>query len=124
RHGTVAKDEGAGMADGGAEEVRELEGELDRAIAAHRESADAAAFAGGSGAKGGIDEGDEVAHERRLPGHADLGIAIESAAAVRHNDDKWEVGGVSLNAGAALPHRVIVREAMQEIEGSEGTRAI
>jgi hypothetical protein len=65
---------------------------------------------------GAVHEADHVFEEVALVGRAVDRIIVKAAAAVRHHDDQWQARDVALNARVARPARVVVREAVEEIE--------
>src|SRR5579883_1991048 len=67
-HGEVAEGQRAGMAHGRAEELGELDCQLQRPIAAHGKAADHASLALWDGGKGVVDKADQVFDDRCLVG--------------------------------------------------------
>jgi hypothetical protein len=73
--------------------------------------------------EGAVHEAEHVFEEVALVGRAFDRITVETAAAVRHHDDQRQVGDVALDTRATGPDRVVVGEAVEEIEDRKRRRA-
>src|SRR5205823_12585658 len=104
-----------GVGDGAAEELREFERQLDRAVASHGKAPDHPPLTLRDRLEGVVYEADHIFEEVALVSWAFDRIAVKAAAAVRHHDDQWQAGNVALDARAARPGRVVIRKAVEEI---------
>jgi len=109
------------VADGGAEQVRVLEGQLDRPVAAHGQPGDHAALARRDGLEGAVHEADDVPDDVGLEGGFGpvFRIGIEAALAVGHDDDQRQAAHIPLDARPPGPGGVVVGQAVQQVENGE-----
>ena len=116
--------QGAGMRVDAGERVGVLQTKLDRAVAAHREAANGAAGALGLDRERAVDQANDVLDQVVLisiAGPGTDGVGVPAPAAVGHDNDQREPGRIALDAGAPHPDRVVVGQAMEQVERSPGT---
>ena len=65
-------------------------------------------------------EADDVLDQVVLVGVADLGVGVPAPAAVGHDDDQGQALDVALDARAPHPDRVVVRQAVEQVEDRPG----
>lgn len=100
----------------GAEKVGELEGELEGAVAAHRETRHHTAFPGGNGGEPFVNKTDDIINDVAFIPGSIFSIGVETAATVGEDEQERKVRCISLNGCISRPGGIIIRQAMEEIE--------
>ena len=113
-HMTVSQ--AARMAVDGAIAARIAHGETEGTIAAHGKAANGAACAIRAGMERLFDEIGHFLSDVFAPFRALCVVGIETATAIRHDDDEWQTRDVAFNARTAHPDRMIVGKTMEKIE--------
>lgn len=114
--------ESARMAVGADEEVGARQGEAERAVPAHGQTADAATSALAFDGKGAFDEAEHIVEHVATVGGAFGVVGVEASKSVGHDDGKRKVFGVTFNGGSAGPGVAVVAETMKQVV--DGKRAV
>ncbi len=102
---------------GRAEHLGILQRELDRAIAPHRQPADGPTRPLGPDRERPLDQTDHVFDQVILVGEPVHRVRVPPPTTVGHHDHQGHPGDVTLDAGPAVPGRVVIRQAVEEVIG-------
>ena len=111
-----------GEARGGGEALRMVQGQLERAEAAHRQAGDEGVLPSSGDAEGAGDQLRQLLGDEgpvRLP-HRFVGV--EGAAHLGHHHGDALLGRVPLDRGAALPDGAVIAEPVQQVEHRHAAR--
>ncbi len=102
--------------------VRESESQSEGSISPHRQATNASSTAIRSSWEISFDEIWQLPAEKFGVGWAINMIRVEVATTVRHDNDQRQIPHIPFNARAPLPGRVVIGQAVQQIERGERTR--